>query len=165
MHLALNASDLGRQRGGNETYLLGLLEGLAEVAPGVGARVSLVTASEGARLVRAEPRFAPFDLHDAGPYRRLPYGERGETLFVIQDTAAATQNLLLAATALGLGACWVGLFDEQMVKEGLELPRQVRPVALVPIGRTKSKARPKTRKPLEDVLHYERWRGSGGGAS
>ena len=73
MHLALNASDLGRQRGGNETYLLGLLEGLAEVAPGVGARVSLVTASEGARLVRAEPRFAPFDLHDAGPYRRLPY--------------------------------------------------------------------------------------------
>lgn len=73
MHLALNASDLGRQRGGNETYLLGLMEGLAEVAPGAGTRVSLITASEGARLVRAEPRFGCFEPHDAGPYRRLPY--------------------------------------------------------------------------------------------
>ncbi len=73
MHLALNASDLGRQRGGNETYLLGLLEGLVEVTPEAGTRVSLITASEGARLVRAEPCFDRFDLHDAGAYRRLPY--------------------------------------------------------------------------------------------
>jgi nitroreductase len=97
---------------------------------------------------------------DLSPYRRLPYRERGETLFVIQDTAAAVQNLLLAATALGLGACWVGLFDEQMVVERLHLPRHVRPVAVVPIGHTKSKA--KTRKPLIDLVQLERWGGRDG---
>lgn len=73
MHLALNTSDLGRQRGGNESYLLGLLAGLAEVAPETGARVSLLVSGEGARLVAAEPRFRAFAVHDAGPYHRLPF--------------------------------------------------------------------------------------------
>ncbi|HDM45235.1 MAG TPA: nitroreductase family protein, partial [Candidatus Bathyarchaeota archaeon] len=36
------------------------------------------------------------------------YGLRGSTLYCIQDTAAATQNILLSVHALGLGACWVG---------------------------------------------------------
>ena len=80
MHLAVNASDLGRQRGGNESYLLGLLAGLAEVVPQAGARVSLLVASEGVRLVRAEPRFRAFAVHDVGPYRRLPF-------FLWQQTA------------------------------------------------------------------------------
>ncbi len=73
MHLALNASDVGRRRGGNESYLLGLLEGLAGVAEEAGLQVSLLTATEGARQLHAEPRFAAFDVHDAGPYRRLPF--------------------------------------------------------------------------------------------
>lgn len=73
MHLALNASELGRRRGGNETYLLGLLEGLAEVAPGIPTQVSLIASSEGAHLVRTEPRFGRFHLLDTGAYRRLPF--------------------------------------------------------------------------------------------
>jgi hypothetical protein len=72
-HLALNASDLSRQRGGNETYLLGLLEGLAEVAPGAGTRLSLITSRDGAHLVGTEPRFDGLDLYNAGAYRRLPF--------------------------------------------------------------------------------------------
>ncbi|MBN2493217.1 MAG: nitroreductase family protein [Deltaproteobacteria bacterium] len=65
---------------------------------------------------------------------RAAYKLRGETLYCIQDTAAATQNLLLMAHALGLGACWVGAFDENAVIDVLYLPKHHRPLALVPVG-------------------------------
>jgi len=67
------------------------------------------------------------------------YGERGRSLYCIQDTAAAAQNLLLAATEMGYGSCWVGAFDEQRVTRVLDLPRGWRPVALIPLGRAASK--------------------------
>ena len=73
MHLALNASELGRLRGGNESYLWGLLGGLAVVVEGVDVQASLIASSEGAGRVRAEPRLAAFRVYDAGPYRRLPF--------------------------------------------------------------------------------------------
>jgi nitroreductase len=92
---------------------------------------------------------------DLGPYKRTPYRERGESLFVLQDTSAAIENLLLAACALNLGACWVGLIDEEIIKQTLHVPEGIRPVALIPIGHTKSKAKPTKRKPLEDVVYHE----------
>lgn len=65
---------------------------------------------------------------------RERYGNRGAELYTLQDTAAATEHILLAATALGLGSCWVGAFDESSAAKALELPDELRPVALVPIG-------------------------------
>jgi len=65
------------------------------------------------------------------------YASRGEKLYSIQDGAAATENIFLAATALGLGACWVGAFDEEGVKEILRLNKDQRPQAIMPIGREK----------------------------
>ncbi len=62
------------------------------------------------------------------------YGERGRNLYAIQDAAAATENLLLAAAALGLGTCWVGAFDEREVAKILNLRSRVRPLAIIPIG-------------------------------
>lgn len=62
------------------------------------------------------------------------YGDRGRRLFCIQDTAAAVENMLLAVTALGYGACWIGAFDEAMVRNVLRMPSNVRPVAIIPIG-------------------------------
>ena len=62
------------------------------------------------------------------------YGGRGEVLYTIQDSAAATQNLMLAAWAKGIGSCWVGAFNEGEVKEILVLPEHVRPMAVVPLG-------------------------------
>ena len=41
------------------------------------------------------------------------YGNRGAALYCLQDTAAAIQNILLTATAYGLGTCWVGAFDQR----------------------------------------------------
>ncbi|NIP67456.1 nitroreductase family protein, partial [Candidatus Bathyarchaeota archaeon] len=69
------------------------------------------------------------------------YGRRGTDLYCLQDTAAATQNLLLAAHALGFGACWVGAFREEKVKEILKTPDRVRPVAIVPVGHPAEKPR------------------------
>ena len=63
------------------------------------------------------------------------YGERGRELYCLQDTAAAVENILLASVALGLGACWVGSFDEKGAAQALNLPGGHRPVAIVPVGK------------------------------
>ncbi|MCS7385602.1 MAG: nitroreductase family protein [Candidatus Methanomethylicota archaeon] len=85
------------------------------------------------------------------------YGERGRSLYCIQDTAAATQNMLLAAHALGYGTCWVGAFLENEVKQVLNLPEHVRPVAIIPIGVPGEKPAPRPRIPLNQVVHYEKY--------
>ncbi|HDO41379.1 MAG TPA: nitroreductase family protein, partial [Candidatus Bathyarchaeota archaeon] len=83
------------------------------------------------------------------------YGSRGASLYCIQDTAAATENMLLAACALGLGACWVGAFREDEVKRILKVPGGLRPVAIVPIGYPAERPNPPPKRPLEEVVHYE----------
>lgn len=79
------------------------------------------------------------------------YGARGKELYCLQDTAAATQNMLLMATALGLGGCWVGAFREEEVKKALGLEGDVRPVALVPLGYPQAVPSPPPRLPLEEI--------------
>ena len=69
MHLAINASEIGRQRGGNETHLLGLLEGWsgAKNCP----QVSLITVTTGAAMPWGAD--SPWPAINVGPYRRLPF--------------------------------------------------------------------------------------------
>ena len=62
------------------------------------------------------------------------YGERGKNLYTICDVAASIENLMLLATAEGLGSCWVGAFDEEKVIKILNLPKNERPIVLVPVG-------------------------------
>jgi len=84
------------------------------------------------------------------------YGSRGIDLYCMQDTAAATQNILLTAEALGLGTCWIGALNEKEVEEILNLPDGVRPMALIPIGRrTAAGPRTRSRGPIEEIIHYE----------
>lgn len=85
------------------------------------------------------------------------YGNRGEDLYCIQDTAAAIQNINLAAYALGYGTCWVGAFDERRVAEIIGCPAGVRPVAIIPIGKPAEKPDPTPRLPLTKVVHQERF--------
>nr|MDO8061670.1 nitroreductase family protein [Candidatus Freyrarchaeum guaymaensis] len=91
------------------------------------------------------------------PRTATHYGSRGANLYVIQDTAAATQNIHLAATAMGLATCWVGAFDEREVWRVLELPEDVRPLAIIPVGRPRRVPSMPPRIPLEKVVHYEKW--------
>lgn len=62
------------------------------------------------------------------------YGERGRTLYCLQDVAASIQNLMLVAYSLGLGTVWVGAFDEKRVSRILNLSEYLRPVAIIPVG-------------------------------
>jgi len=82
------------------------------------------------------------------------YGERGAHLYCLQDTAAATTYILLGAVATGLGACWVGAFDEEYAAEVLNLPARLRPVALIPVGYPAESPRRPTRRPLNQVVTY-----------
>ena len=88
------------------------------------------------------------DLDEA----RSSYGERGVNLYCIQDTAAATQNILLTAQWLGLGACWIGAFDEKAAVRILGLKPSVRPLAIIPVGYCAEKPSPPFRKALKQVL-------------
>lgn len=62
------------------------------------------------------------------------YGERGEKLFIIQNCAAAAQNMLLAAHARGLASCWVSAFEEHQLSSVLDVPGDHRIQAVLPIG-------------------------------
>jgi len=82
----------------------------------------------------------------------IRYGRRGVSLYCLQDTAAATENLLLAAVALGLGGCWVGAFHEEEAARALDLPSHLRPVAIVPLGYpTRPRTRRTPRRDLKEV--------------
>jgi len=83
------------------------------------------------------------------------YADRGRDLYALQDAAAAIQNLLLAATELGLGSCWCGGFDEAQATAILHLPEGRRPVAIVPIGypAASQPAQP-GRREVADVVDY-----------
>jgi len=79
------------------------------------------------------------------------YGDRGEYLYALQDSAAAVENILLAAVDRGLAACWIGAFDEKAVREALSLPMPITPVALIPVGYSAESAGRPARRPLSEV--------------
>ena len=62
------------------------------------------------------------------------YGIRGERLYSVQHAAAAAQNMLLAAHHYGLGACWVGAFDEEAMKSICGVPEYARPEVILTLG-------------------------------
>ena len=74
------------------------------------------------------------------------------------DVAIAMDHLSLAAAAEGLGTCWIGSFDEGLVKEILGIPSALRVVQLMPLGYPADPAVvSKSRLGLDALLHYERW--------
>ena len=83
------------------------------------------------------------------------YGERGKTLYCIQDTAAAMQNIHLTAYSLGLGTCWVGAFREEETRKILKIPRGMRPVAIIPVGYPAESPTARMRKSTSQIVHYE----------
>ena len=62
------------------------------------------------------------------------YGERGKNLYSICDVSASIQNLMLLAKERGLGTVWVGAFNETEVAEILSLPKNLRPIVILPVG-------------------------------
>jgi len=82
----------------------------------------------------------------------------GEEYWMV-DVAIAMQDLVLTAWGEGLGTCWIGNFNEEKVKRVLEIPPNVRVVAMTPLGYpAEDKGAVTNRKPLEEIVHYDRWR-------
>ncbi|MDH7486549.1 MAG: nitroreductase family protein [Anaerolineae bacterium] len=77
--------------------------------------------------------------------------------YVDVDAAIVMDHLILAATELGLGTCWIGAFDPHAAREVLGLPEGVEPIAFTPLGYPADEPRPKKRKPLAELVRYERW--------
>lgn len=84
------------------------------------------------------------------------FKERGAQLYCLQDTAAAAENMVLAATAQGIGSCWVGAFDEVAVQHLLEAPPRLRAVALLCFGYSadSSTTAPKQRLSRQEVSKW-----------
>jgi nitroreductase len=81
--------------------------------------------------------------------------------FWVQDCSAATQNLLLAAHARGLGAVWLGVYplEERVagLRQVLGLPGQVLPLCVVSLGYPAAKPEPPARRYDETRLHHNQW--------
>jgi nitroreductase len=73
------------------------------------------------------------------------------------DAAIVADHLILAATNLGLGTCWVAAFNVEAARSVLHLPAEVEPVIFTPLGYPADLPGLKTRKPLADLVHHEHW--------
>jgi nitroreductase len=73
------------------------------------------------------------------------------------DVAIAMDHLILAAADQGLGTCWIAAFDVPTARQVFGLPPGVEPVALTPLGYPADRPGRKERKPLAELVRYERW--------
>ena len=95
-------------------------------------------------------------------------GDRNGMNYYLVDVGISMQQLVLAATALELGTCWIGAFDEASVKNVLGVPENIKVVAMTPLGYPakkegigskliKTAIGAGKRKPLEEIIHHEKW--------
>jgi len=74
------------------------------------------------------------------------------------DLAIAVEHMVLQATAEGLGTCWIGAFYEEEVKKVLNIPPEVRVVALLPLGYPDESPFSRPRKKMEEIIAFETWK-------
>lgn len=82
-----------------------------------------------------------------------------QTKYYLEDGSAASENILLAAHAHGLGACWVAGDKKayaEKVRQLLGVPQNFKLITLIPLGYSKEEPKPAKRK-LKDVLHWEKY--------
>jgi len=83
-----------------------------------------------------------------------------ETKYYLEDCSAATQNMLLAIEALGLGGCWVAGDKKDYIDEVRKLfnvPEGYKLVSMISLGYPKTPKGPKPKRSTKEVLHWEKW--------
>lgn len=84
-------------------------------------------------------------------------GDRGGKQYFMTDAAITFEHAHLKAAELGLGMCWVGAFDEAPVKEILDIPEEVRVVALSPLGVPDECPDARPRKAMGEIAFENTW--------
>ena len=95
-------------------------------------------------------------------------GNKNTLEYYAVDVAIAFEHLILAATDVGLGTCWIGEFNEKKIKEILGIPPRIKVLAMTPIGYPTKNSSPSdklkkaiirssTRKSLAEFVHKEKW--------
>lgn len=83
-----------------------------------------------------------------------------ESEFWIQDCSAASQNILLAAESIGLGAVWTGAYPikerAEFIRQQLNIPKEIIPLNVISIGHPKGLEKPKNKYDEKNV-HHEKW--------
>jgi nitroreductase len=77
--------------------------------------------------------------------------------YVYVDVAIVMDHIILAATDLGLGSCWIGAFDKDEAREAFNLPDDLEPVVMTPLGYAADQPEPRERRSIEELVRYERW--------
>ena len=74
------------------------------------------------------------------------------------DVSIAVEHICLAASAMGLGTCWVCNFDAELLRQALNLPAHLEPIAIIPIGYPASDAMvEKKRKSIDEIIVWEKF--------
>jgi len=135
----------------------------AMAAPSAGDRqpwhlIVVRDAATRAALAQAHPYAG---MLAQSPVCIVPCGDPAiDALFWVQDLSAATENILMAATALGLGTVWCGVHPREdraaAVREILGIPKAIIPLCLIAVGHPDEDKEPRTQYNAARV-HRERW--------
>ena len=148
--------------------ILGILLNAAQAAPSAGnvqgrdyiiitdqeIKQQLVEASYNQKFINQAPIIIVFVANIERSSNI--YGGRG-ILYAIQDATVSGMNVMLVAHDLGIGTCWIGAFDEDFVKEILGIPKNLKPIAIIPVGYPDEIPIAPQRLDLEKLLHWEKW--------
>lgn len=87
------------------------------------------------------------------------YGVRGERLYSAQNCAAAAENILLMAHAIGLGGAWIGYMEEDKIAQAITLPDSIRPQLILAIGVPVEQPPSPPKYTLENVMYFRQFGG------
>ncbi len=73
------------------------------------------------------------------------------------DTTIALQTMAIAAHLQGIGTCWIGDYNEQRLRETLNIPQDTQIAALITFGNPQNTPKPRKKRPLNTILHTNTW--------
>lgn len=111
---------------------------------------ALARSASGQDFITQAPLALVFCAHPERSAQK--YGQRGTTLYCVQDATIACAYAQLAVTALGLASVWVGAFDEEAVRQAIGVGHDLRPVAFLPIGYAAEAPEQRPRRALAELV-------------
>jgi nitroreductase len=142
--IILDSANQAPSAGNSQAYEIYVVRQLAD-------RKALARASLGQDHVAAAPVSLVFC---ARPGRSASkYGERGSRLYALQDATIACTFAMLAATALDLATVWIGAFQDEAVQRAIRVPKDIIPVAILPIGYRAEYPAAAPRRAITDLVH------------